>query len=100
MPTVNTPFTYCHLLNLLSAFTLPDVSTPFVLANFAPDLLFTNWKDVVWIIWSATRRTISSVLFCALAAKKVKTNRRMERLFLMVISLCKGLKYRQSSAKS
>ena len=61
IPTVSTPFTYCHRLKLLSALILLVVSFPFGLSNFSPVLLFTKVKLVDLIILSATFRTTSSV---------------------------------------
>src|SRR5258708_439000 len=69
MPTVNTPLTYIHLLNLLSAFTSGEAAIPLVDSNFSPVLLLTNWKDVVCRTWSATLRTNSSGLFGSACAK-------------------------------
>src|SRR4030095_2360493 len=83
MPTVSTPFTYCHLLNLLSAFTFTEVSFPFVLPNFSFVLLLTNWKEVVRMMLSATLRMISSVVGFVCANAEKENNNSGKRICLI-----------------
>src|SRR5215211_6008920 len=84
MPTVSTPFTYCHLLNLLSAFTLTVVSFPFVLWNFSFVFAFTKVNDVDLMMLSATLLTIISVLsdVCANDAAEQNSNAKQNSCFM------------------
>src|SRR6185437_14733988 len=57
MPTARTPLTYCHVLYLLSALISGDGARPLVEEKVSLFLVLTKRKEVVWRIWSATRRT-------------------------------------------